>query len=214
MKLFIQFLSMLLLLCSIKDTHAVQLPNATVVSPASNTGNATRYVILDNDWDSTAFLPFLIALDSGMEVLALASNTCNSWVKQMSLHALALLEVGGLDRCIPVVEGSTYPFVQTPKRVQLWQQLWGRLEYQAVFGPKPTNLSPGQNPSGGDPSQITRSAFIEGFPNTTVLPDYTAAQYMIEQVHKYPGQVSIYSAVSLTFPSPNLTVQLTFSREP
>lgn len=177
-------LFVVLLLCSIHDAHADRYHNATLSSPASNTANATRYVILDNDWDSTAFLPFLLARDVGMEVLALASNTCNSWVKQSSLHALALLEVGGLDRCIPVVEGSTYPVVQTQKRVQLWQQLWGKLEYEGVFA------------LGRNLSQISKSAFVEGFPNTTVLPDYSAAQYMIEQVHKYPGQVSIYSAVS------------------
>lgn len=178
------FLFVVLLLSSINDAHADRYHNATVSSPASNTGNATRYVILDNDWDATGFLPFLLALDGGMEVLALTSNTCNFWVKQSSLHALALLEVGGLDRCIPVVEGSTYPLVQTQKRVQLWQQLWGKLDYQGVFA-----LSE-------NPSEIPKSAFIEGFPNRTVLPDYSAAQYMIEQVHKYPGQVSIYSAVS------------------
>lgn len=38
---------------------------------------------------------------------------------------------------------------------------------------------------------------IEGYPNTTAVKGITAAQYMINQVHKYPGQVSIYSAVSL-----------------
>lgn len=186
----LSLLSLLLLLCNINHTHAVLSDNATVHSPPSNTGNATRYVILDNDWVSTGFIPFLLARDAGMEVLALASDTCNSWVKQASLHALALLEVGGLDHCIPVVEGSTYPLVQTVKRFRLWEQLWGKLEYEGVFA------------VGGDPSQILKSDFIEGFPNTTVLPDYSAAQYMIEQVHKYPGQVSIYSAVSATFPPP------------
>ena len=43
---------------------------------------------MDNDWDSTAFLPFLLALDAGMEILALASDTCDSWVDQTTLHAV------------------------------------------------------------------------------------------------------------------------------
>lgn len=33
-----------------------------------------RYMILDNDWSTTSFIPFLMALDAGMEVLDL--TTC------------------------------------------------------------------------------------------------------------------------------------------
>ena len=33
-----------------------------------------RYVIMDNDWSTTGFIPFLMALDAGMEVLGL--TTC------------------------------------------------------------------------------------------------------------------------------------------
>lgn len=51
---------------------------------------------MDNDWDSTGFLTFLVALDAGMEVLALASNTCNSWVDQISLHAVCLVSISSL----------------------------------------------------------------------------------------------------------------------
>jgi hypothetical protein len=31
------------------------------------------YAIMDNDWSTTGFIPFLIALDGGIEVLALTS---------------------------------------------------------------------------------------------------------------------------------------------
>lgn len=113
------------------------------------------------------------------------------------LSQLALLEIGNLSSCIPVVQGETYPLIQTYQRFQIYQQLWGGLEWQGVFAPENlTAQAEGNDPTGDDPSQISNSAFIEGYPNTTALEGYTAAQYMIEQVHKYPGQVSIYSAVS------------------
>lgn len=32
-----------------------------------------RYAILDNDWSPAGFIPFLMALDAGIEVLALTS---------------------------------------------------------------------------------------------------------------------------------------------
>jgi len=44
---------------------------------------------------------------------------------------------------------------------------------------------------------VSKSAFFEGYPNTT-FASKDAAWFMIEQVRKYPGQVSIYSAGSLT----------------
>lgn len=53
------------------------------------------------------------------------------------------------------------------------------------------------DPTGGNPSRISPSAFIEGYPNTTFI-DKSAPEFMIEQVFKHPGQVSIYAAGSLT----------------
>ena len=35
---------------------------------------AKRYTIMDNDWGTTGFVPFLIALNGGMEVLGLVSG--------------------------------------------------------------------------------------------------------------------------------------------
>ncbi|KAG6991169.1 hypothetical protein G7Y79_00055g089450 [Physcia stellaris] len=182
---------------------------ATAYPPASTLRNGTRYTILDNDWGSTGFIPFLMALGADMKVLGLVSDTANTWVGQCTLHALALLEIGELS-CIPVVKGVTNPFVQTYQRFQQWQQSWGKLEWQGVFLPENlTAQASGLDPTGNDPNQISRSALIEGYPNTTALKGSTAAQYMIDQVHKYPGQVSIYSAVSLSIALEVHVVKLT-----
>lgn len=45
-------------------------------APWSNSTNTTekRYAILDNDWSATGFIPFLMAVDAGIEVLALTSG--------------------------------------------------------------------------------------------------------------------------------------------
>ena len=58
-----------LLLCVLAVPAVLTAPT----NPAS--ANTTkRYVILDNDWSTTTFIPFLLALDAGFEVLAL--TTC------------------------------------------------------------------------------------------------------------------------------------------
>ena len=63
--------------------------NATISSPATLKSNSTRYAILDNDWSPTAFIPYLLALGAGMEVLALASDTADTWVDQTTLHGVS-----------------------------------------------------------------------------------------------------------------------------
>lgn len=56
----------------------------------------------------------------------------------------------------------------------------------------------GSDPSSGNPNRIVPSAMLEGMPNTTVDKSTNGANFMVEMVHKYPGQVSIYSAGALT----------------
>lgn len=72
---------------------------------------------------------------------------------------------------------------------------------QGAFAPENATLEAlGNDPTSGDPARVVRSAFYEGYPaaNTTGLAGNNAAQWMIEQVRKYPGEVMIYGAGSLT----------------
>ncbi|KAF6217760.1 hypothetical protein HO133_006587 [Letharia lupina] len=205
------FLTVLATTLCVANAQLISRDNTTLNSPASLQSNLTRYAILDNDWSPTAFIPYLLALGAGMEVLGLASGTADTWVDQTTLHGLAILERGNLS-CIPVVKGETYPLIQTYQRFQLWQQLWGSVEWQGAFAPENlTAQSLGNDPTGNDPSQISRSAFIEGYPNISALEGYSAAQFMVEQVHKYPGQVSIYSAGSLTNIATAIRLDSTFA---
>ena len=78
-------------LCS--TISIVRLANARVVSRNNATtgslqSNYVRCAILDNDWGSTAFIPYILALGAGTEVLGLASDTANTWVDQTSLHGV------------------------------------------------------------------------------------------------------------------------------
>ena len=79
-------------LCLVHLVHARlnSRDNITISTPASVQSNNTRYAILDNDWSSTAFIPHLLALGAGMEVLGLVSDTADTWVDQTTLHAVSL----------------------------------------------------------------------------------------------------------------------------
>jgi len=47
--------------------------SAAALPKRNATSTEKRYAIMDNDWSTTGFIPFLIALDGGIEVLALTS---------------------------------------------------------------------------------------------------------------------------------------------
>lgn len=181
-----------------------------------------HYAIMDNDWYTAGFVPYLIALDGDVEILGLASgeyttqthgsaslaasdhantakpDTANSWQPQVALHAVATLEAGNLS-CIPVYAGATWPLLNTPQRFQAWETIHGKLPWEGAFAPENKTLeAEGNDPTSGDPNRIVKEAFKEGFPKGRPDNSTSAANFMVEMVHKYPGQVSIYSAGALT----------------
>lgn len=58
------------LLCS----SLLPLVTGSVVRPQARADK--HYAIMDNDWYTAGFVPYLIALDGGIELLALASGGC------------------------------------------------------------------------------------------------------------------------------------------
>jgi hypothetical protein len=44
-------------------------------SPVRRYETTKRYAILDNDWSTNGFIPYLLALDAGIEILAITSCT-------------------------------------------------------------------------------------------------------------------------------------------
>lgn len=155
-------------------------------------------VILDNDWSSAGYIPYLLALNAGWDVLGLVGDTANSWALQTSLHGLATLEIGNLSSCIPVYKGSDYPLLNTPELFRAWEDIHGVLPWQGAFAAENlTAEAAGSDPTSGSPDRVVKAAFLEGYPNTT-LAGTQAATWMIEQVNQYPGEVMIYSGGALT----------------
>lgn len=178
---------------------AVTAVSAVPGTQTSGTSAITRpKVILDNDWSTAGFIPILQALSAGWEIVGILSDTADSWALQTGLHALATLEVGNLS-CIPVYRGADYPILNTPTLFQAWEDVHGVLAWQGAFAPENlTNEALGNDPTSGDPSRISRSAFKEGYPNTTFASDISAAEFLVQQVRKYPGEISIFSGGALT----------------
>lgn len=189
-------LSTLLLALSASIVSAV--PASRHQHTQNNATTSRPKAILDNDWSTTGFIPFLQVLKANWDILGIVSDTSDSWALQCGLHALATLEVGDLG-CIPVYKGADYPILSTPGLYTAWADVHGPLEWEGAFAPEnQTNEALGNDPTSGDPNRISKSAFKEGYPNITFASDISAAEFMVQQVRKYPGQISIYSAGALT----------------
>ncbi|KAM0720707.1 hypothetical protein Q7P37_004844 [Cladosporium fusiforme] len=189
---------------------ATPTPQSQVNGSSSVNGSSTvkPKVILDNDWYPSGFLPYVQVVRAGWDVLGLTSSTANSWARQTAYHALATLERGNLS-CIPVYKGSDYPLLNTPKLFRAWEDVHGKLPWEGAFAPENTTAE-NPDPTSGDPTRLVHSAFTAGFPNTT-LEDISAAEFMVQSVRKYPGEVSICAAGALTNIALAIRIDSTFA---
>jgi hypothetical protein len=63
---------------AVSENCCLDLPLASSIaaSPLVN-GTQKRYAIPDNDWESTGFIPFLIGVDAGIDILGISSSSSN-----------------------------------------------------------------------------------------------------------------------------------------
>ena len=151
-----------------------------------------RKVIIDDDSFSLMHLMLLGADD--VEVLGIASVTGNSWSGRIVPHVLRGLEL--IDRPnIPVVKGATYPLLNTEAQTKLWEALYGRLTWKGVWMKEwvePTIQSLPEHYEVDAPVDVS-------WGNPTIQADLRiAANFLIEMVRTYPGEISIIAGGPLT----------------
>ena len=151
-----------------------------------------RKVIIDDDSFSLMHLMLLGADD--VEVLGIASVTGNSWSGRIVPHVLRGLEL--IDRPnIPVVKGATYPLLNTEAQTKLWEALYGRRTWKGVWMKEwvePTIQSLPEHYDVNAPVDVS-------WGNPTIEADLRiAANFLIEMVRTYPGEISIIAGGPLT----------------
>jgi len=156
-------------------------------------------VIVDQDArgpgtsDMQAILGFLQS--DAFEVLGITTVSGDQWVREETQHVLRLVEIAERTD-VPVVQGAEYPLVNSKEESERWEALYGRLEYKGCWTE--------HFPAG-------RSTIFEQFYHAPeIVPPLpegapqikphlgTAAQFIVEMVHKYPGQVVLWSGAPLT----------------
>src|SRR2546430_2827925 len=156
-------------------------------------------VIVDQDArgpgtsDQQALLVFLQS--EKFDVLGITTVSGDQWVKEETLHTLRMLEIAGRTD-VPVIQGAEFPLLNSKEETERWEALYGKLEYKGCWT---------------EHFEATRSTIYdepyhapdvvppmkEGEPHIHAQPG-TAAEFIVQMVHKYPGEVVLWAGGPLT----------------
>jgi purine nucleosidase len=171
-------------------TLTITLASALIAASAS-AAQAGRKVIIDQD----AFGPggsnlqaILMAVQApGVEVLGVTVESGDGWQKENVAHTLRMLELIGRPD-IPVLEGATYPLVNSEEETRRWEKLYGKLAYKGAW----MESWPGYNTVNRThyhPADVV-PPLEEGEPTTRPAPE-NAANFIVRKLREFPGQVTI-----------------------
>jgi inosine-uridine nucleoside N-ribohydrolase len=156
-------------------------------------------VIVDQDArgpgtsDQQAILVFLQS--EKFDVLGITTVSGDQWVKEETQHVLRLLEISGRTD-VPVYAGAEFPLLNSKEESERWEAMYGKFEYKGAWT---------------DRFEAQRSTVYEmPYHAPDVVPPMpegqphikgangTAAEFIIQMVHKYPGEVALWAGGPLT----------------
>ncbi len=143
-------------------------------------------VILDTDFntisDDGQALAMLAQLDASgtLDLLGITVATGNAWLEQETSDALKAVERLGIEHSVGVYVGAKYP---------LLHDYAAYLDEVATFGPAVDYVGAFSSPPPTSRSDIVPPP--DGFATHTRPQPQHAVDFLIEQVHRYPHQVSI-----------------------
>ncbi|WP_454280155.1 nucleoside hydrolase [Sphingomonas sp. Marseille-Q8236] len=150
-----------------------------------------RLVVIDDEGFGLSHAMLLDAPD--VEVLGITTVTGNVWVNRAT--AMALKGVERIGRTVPVVQGATYPLVNSEVLTERWEALYGKLIWKGAWmrqWVEPTQQSTPPYHRADDPVDLPG-----GNPTTRPSPEI-AANFLLRMVHEHPGQVTIIAMGPLT----------------
>ncbi len=156
-------------------------------------------VIVDQDArgpgtsDQQAILVFLQS--EKFDVLGITTVSGDQWVKEETQHVLRLLEIAGRTD-VPVIQGAEFPLLNSKEETERWEALYGKLEYKGCWTDR---FEANRSTIYDEPyhSSDVVPPMHEGEPRIKAFPG-TAAEFIVQMVHKYPGQVVLWAGGPLT----------------
>ncbi|MEM0928519.1 MAG: nucleoside hydrolase [Pseudomonadota bacterium] len=155
-----------------------------------------RKVIIDQDAiEGPGLQPILMLLNEpSVEVLGITTVTGDGWQPEETAITLRMLElVARTD--VPVIAGATFPLINSKARNARREAVYGAVPYKGAWMDEwpDYNTMDRREPHG--PFEIPE--LEEGTPTTEALA-MSAAEFMIEQTRKHPGEITIIAMGPLT----------------
>jgi purine nucleosidase len=155
-------------------------------------------VIIDQDArgpgtsDQQAILVFLQS--EKFDVLGITTVSGDQWAKEETQHVLRLLEIAERTD-VPVYQGAVYPLLNSKEETERWEALYGKFEYKGCW----TDFEPNRSTKFREPyhEPDVVPPMREGEPHLRAQPG-TAAEFIVQMVHKYPGEVVLWAGGPLT----------------
>jgi inosine-uridine nucleoside N-ribohydrolase len=150
-----------------------------------------RKVIIDQD----AFGPggsnlqaiLMVVQSPDVEVLGVAIESGDGWQKENVAHTLRMLELIGRPD-IPVLQGATYPLVNSEEETRRWERLYGKLPYKGAWMETWPSYNTINRPH-YHPADIV-PPMDEGEPTTKPAPE-PAATFIARKLREFPGEVTV-----------------------
>jgi inosine-uridine nucleoside N-ribohydrolase len=165
------------------------------VAFATSAAAAPRLFIEDNDFlgpggsDIQSVLPLLA--DPGIKVLGFTVATGDAWCDEEASELLRFLEIARRTD-IPVYKGAVYPLINTPARMAAWERMYGTLPWKGAWN---DSVRPDSKPHVNAPYLVPASP--AGTP-VAKPAEGSAVAFLIQQVHRYPHQITIFEAGPMT----------------
>jgi purine nucleosidase len=153
----------------------------STTTAAGHAAAARKKVFIDQDGaslgtDMISTLAMLQAPD--VEVLGITVTAGDAWVKAGTAHMLRMLELTGHGN-IPVAMGAAFPLINSRDLTTAWEAQFGEFSYKGAWNPGRYH-PPDEVPTPPTGATTLKPIAIHG------------ALFMIEQIRKYPGQVTLY----------------------
>jgi purine nucleosidase len=148
-----------------------------------------RKVIIDQDaFGGVNLHPLLLILQSrDVEVLGITIESGDGWQKESVAHTLRLLElIGRTD--VPVIPGATYPLINTEEATRRWEAMYGKVPYKGAWMDHWPDYNTVNRPHYHAADVVP--PLEEGEPTTKPLSE-VAAEFLVREVRRYPGEVTI-----------------------
>jgi len=151
------------------------------VSPAAAQPQPRKKVFIDQEGAAlgTDMISTLAMLQSpDVEVLGITVTAGDAWVKAGTAHMLRMLELTGHGN-VPVAAGAAFPLINSRDLATAWEAQYGEFSYKGAWNPGRYH-EPHVVPT--PPTGVTTLAPV----------DLHGALFMIQQIRKYPGEVTLW----------------------